>query len=57
MPKEFEKGGKKYYQCGECGLVYADKEMAEKCQTWCSEHKSCNIEIIKYAVKYFSETG
>jgi len=51
MVQEIAKGDKKYYQCEECGLLYLDKEMAEKCQAWCSEHKSCNLEIIKHAVK------
>ena len=51
MPKEIEKGGKKHYQCEECGLVYADKEIAEKCQKWCAEHQSCNLDIIKHAVQ------
>ncbi|MDE2144704.1 MAG: hypothetical protein KGJ01_01905 [Patescibacteria group bacterium] len=51
MTQEVTKDNKKYYRCGECGLLYADKETAEKCQAWCSEHKSCNLEIIKYSVK------
>lgn len=46
------KTGEKFlYQCEECGLKYAEKEVAEKCQTWCKEYQSCNIEIIKHAVK------
>lgn len=51
MTKEIEKGDKKYYQCEECGLVYTDKEIAERCQKWCVEHKSCNLDIIKHAVQ------
>lgn len=43
--------GKELYQCEECGLKYENKETAEKCQAWCKEHKSCNLDIIKYAVK------
>jgi hypothetical protein len=42
---------KKLFRCSECGLQYAEKEIAEKCETWCREHKSCNLEIIKYAEK------
>ena len=34
-----------FYQCEECGFQYADKEWAEKCEAWCKEHSSCNIEI------------
>ena len=37
------------YQCQECGFHYADKELAEKCEAWCREHKSCNIEITAHA--------
>jgi len=51
MVKVLEKRNDKYYQCEECGLFYADKEIAEKCQAWCSEHKSCNLDIIKHAIK------
>ena len=36
------------YQCKDCGLFYKTEELAEACGKWCREHKSCNIEIIKY---------
>lgn len=39
------------YQCEECGLRYRDREWAEKCEAWCREHRSCNLEIIAYAEK------
>jgi hypothetical protein len=39
------------FQCNECKLIYAKKDLAEKCEAWCKEHKSCNLEIIKFAVK------
>ncbi len=42
---------KKTYSCGECGLKYKDEKIAKKCEEWCRKHKSCNIELIKYAVK------
>ncbi|MBI4044270.1 MAG: hypothetical protein HY392_01010 [Candidatus Diapherotrites archaeon] len=38
------------FQCNECKLFYKDREIAEKCEAWCSKHKSCNIEIIQHAV-------
>lgn len=38
------------YKCPECGFTYTDKEWAEKCEAWCKKYKSCNLEIIKYAV-------
>lgn len=39
------------YICGECGLRYKEKEWAEKCEAWCKEKKSCNIEITKHRLK------
>ena len=40
---------KKLLQCPECGFHYTDKDWAEKCEAWCREHKSCNIEITAHA--------
>lgn len=51
MVKIIQKGTATRYQCEECGLFYAEKEIAQKCQAWCAEHKSCNMEIIKNAVE------
>lgn len=45
------KNNKNFYQCPECGLNYADERTAKECEAWCKEHKSCNIDIIKHAVK------
>lgn len=42
---------KKLYECSECHLEYQDKKWAEKCEAWCREHKSCNLEIIAHAEK------
>jgi len=47
MVKEIQKNSKILYQCEECCFSYAEKELAEKCEAWCKEHKSCNIEITK----------
>ncbi len=40
---------KELYQCEECGFHYEDREWAERCEAWCREHKSCNIEITAHA--------
>ncbi len=45
------KEGKQYFVCDECGLIYLNNEIAEKCEKWCKETHSCNPEIIKNAVK------
>ncbi|MEK7170329.1 MAG: isoprenylcysteine carboxylmethyltransferase family protein, partial [Patescibacteria group bacterium] len=42
---------KRLFRCGECGLYYANKEWAEKCEAWCKEHKSCNVDITSHAVE------
>lgn len=39
------------YQCPECGLHYTDEELAATCKKWCSEHKSCNLEITKFSIE------
>ena len=39
----------KLYKCPECGFEYEEKEWVDKCEAWCKEHKTCNIEIIKHA--------
>jgi len=36
------------YICRECGFEYKDKSWAEKCEKWCKEHNSCNLEIISH---------
>ncbi len=51
MVRRLNKEGKEYFQCEECSFVYEDKELAEKCEAWCKEKHSCNIEITKHAVK------
>lgn len=39
------------YKCTECGFEYKEKKWAKKCAAWCKKYKSCNLEIIKYAIK------
>ena len=51
MVRIIKKQNKKLYQCEECGFKYKEWETAQKCQAWCKEHKSCNLDIIKYAEK------
>lgn len=39
------------HKCPECGLNYNDKEWADKCEAWCKEHHSCNLDITSHAVE------
>ncbi len=45
------------YRCKECGLHYKERTLAEKCEAWCKEHHSCNLEIIKDSVEEKKKTG
>lgn len=49
MAKIIQKDNKELYQCGECGFHYEDRALAEKCEAWCREHKSCNLDITAHA--------
>lgn len=50
MVKVIQQENKALYQCEECGFKYEEKEWAGKCETWCKEHKSCNLEIITHGM-------
>ena len=50
MVKIAKKGTQSLYECEACQLLYQEKEWAEKCEAWCRETNSCNIDIIKHAV-------
>ena len=41
---------KEIYLCEACNFVYKDKETAEKCEKFCEENKSCNLEITKDSI-------
>ena len=49
--KNTNQNNRSYWQCSECGFKYAEKEWAEKCEAWCREHKTCNVEITKQAIR------
>jgi len=51
MVKEIKKNQTIYFECEECSLLYKEKAWAIKCQKWCSQNKSCNLDIIKRAIK------
>jgi len=39
------------FECEECHLLYDEESWAKKCEQWCIEHKSCNLEIARHATK------
>ena len=45
MEEDIIKNNQNLYQCKECSFHYKDKDTAEKCEAWCKEHKTCNVEI------------
>tara|TARA_B100000745_G_C19939007_1_gene316482 strand:- start:404 stop:568 length:165 start_codon:yes stop_codon:yes gene_type:complete len=49
--REIQENNIALYQCEECELKYRDAEFATKCEAWCKEHKSCNLDIISHAEK------
>jgi len=51
MVEKIIKTKKEYFKCEECGFLYKGSEWAEKCEKWCKEKHSCNIEITKHAVQ------
>lgn len=45
----FSKFGINLYRCPECGYLYREKSWANKCEAWCKEYRSCNLEITKHS--------
>jgi len=50
MNQDNQKIKEKLFQCPECDLWYDEEEWKKKCEEWCKEHKSCNLEIINHSV-------
>ena len=51
MTQEENFEGKMVYKCEKCGWIYKTKNLAKKCEEWCNEHKSCNMDITKHSIK------
>jgi len=50
MGKTIKQNQEVVFTCSECKMKYHDEATAKKCEEWCKENKSCNLEIIKYAI-------
>lgn len=51
MVKETNLENEIVFKCEKCGWLYRDKEIAEKCQDWCENNESCNLEYQKKSIK------
>lgn len=51
MVRQVKEENKETYQCEECDFHYEEKAQAEKCEAWCKEHHSCNLEITAHALE------
>ncbi|NIO38213.1 hypothetical protein GTO27_11015 [Candidatus Bathyarchaeota archaeon] len=51
MVKKLVEKGKILYACERCGLKYGERDWAEKCERFCTDHNACSLEITKYAVE------
>ena len=49
--KEILFNRKKSFVCESCGFHYLDKEIAERCEIFCSTHNSCSPEITKNSIE------
>lgn len=45
------RGSREVFVCEDCRMAYPDQETAQKCEDWCKEFKSCNLDIIKHAIR------
>ena len=51
MVREFEQEDMPVFQCTECGFIYNNSELAEKCQEYCENHGQPNPDITSKAMK------
>ncbi len=40
-----------FFVCDACGFKNVMKEWAVKCEKWCREHNSYNLDITKHAIQ------
>ncbi len=39
------------FECKYCRMQYVDKNWADQCEEWCSDHKSCNLDITLHNIE------
>jgi len=47
----FSKNKRIIYTCSKCGYSYKEEEWAKKCDSWCTRHGTCNLEINNILVR------
>lgn len=57
MVHTLERHTKTFYVCEECGLIYKEREWAEKCEEFCAKYQMCSLEITRYAVQLDTTNG
>ncbi|MBI3305276.1 hypothetical protein HYZ80_03075 [Candidatus Parcubacteria bacterium] len=50
MVKTLTDQNRTLFACEACGFRYPTEDLAQRCEAWCREHRSCNLEIIKYGL-------
>jgi|LWDU01.1.fsa_nt_gi hypothetical protein len=51
MVKRIKSKNEIYFQCESCNLCFEKEIIAKQCEDFCKKYKSCNLELIKNAIK------
>lgn len=46
-----QKDSPRLYECPICKLHFESKELAAKCEDWCTKNESCNLAIAKHSIE------
>ena len=52
MVRKEVKGDKNHFRCEICDFYYLKESLAKKCEEFCKENNSCNLDIVQYAVNF-----
>jgi len=44
-------GEARSYQCGDCRLHYATKELADACYEFCTTQHACSLDITRHSLE------
>jgi len=40
-----------YFLCFRCNLTYESQSLAKRCDTWCRDNDSCNVEVASQSLE------